>query len=222
MRAPLVLSMCVLSLAAFPSPPRVHADCGPNTRPFGLSCIPETALWCAPYAADKTAMDCSFANGLWRIQQTGGRMTIGTGTDHTIYWRDGCEMPYLTIDQPIGAQPIDTVSSLWVQETTAARVDGSELFEFPGWGTLELWPGEASVRAGWARAAPARDTKGAFLRVEMNGPASFVVSYVREDKLAFCAWRFPTWAGSTPRAQITRAIRGRRAAVVLRSAFAVC
>lgn len=162
--------------------------------PFGAACIPDSALRCYPYAGDATAKDCEFAHGLWRINHD-NRLTDGTGTDHTIYWSDGCEMPRMTIMQPMQAQSIGAIQSLWISgAATSVRPDGSEYFELPGWGTLELWPGENDVRANWASIAAGgtvRDQMGAFLTVIPTGAGrNFILQYVRQDKLPLCAGRY--------------------------------
>lgn len=160
-----------------------HCAC----TPYGASCIPDSALYCRPWAQDPEAQDCEFANGLWRITQ-GTRVTHGTGTDHTLYWADGCEVPYMTIDQPMqNWQVIQQVNSKMIREATSARVDGSEHFDLASWGSLELWPGEKRVRDGWASVAPVTDSARVYLTIKPGAGRTFVMWYVREEHWGACA-----------------------------------
>ena len=169
-----------------PCPLAVAAECPRGARPFGLACVPESALSCEPYAADAEALDCVYAHGMWRVTHD-GQVAMGTGADHTLYWPSGCEVPLLVIHLPFPGAQLAPLTSHWTTQATSARVDGSELFELGEWGTLELWPAEPHVRAGWAALAPVRDATRAFVTVVARANGTYEVSYVREDKLRI--WR---------------------------------
>jgi hypothetical protein len=151
-------------------------------------------LLLAAVVAAEEPVATEYLHGMSRVKH--GSVCHGTAIDSTLRYSNGSEIVRLTIFQPL-RRNVAVTPPFVANVTASARVDGSEMVEIEGWGTVELWPSEAGRRREYAGLAPASETHLSLVWIAAADAEGFDI-FVVDAVTAGAFFAHGTIVGGTP------------------------